>query len=211
MANNSSNSNTTKPQKKTMPIIMLPDAVVFPGCPHQFTVFGSEMMEAIRNARKADRCLWIMLNEKGEKVFDVAHRVGVVATINQILRHPEEESMNVRIMGEYRAWVTAGNHDNGYMMVDVIPADDVNDEAEKDPTGALHSKLFRTLVPELNRTDEKPDIDMHFVMERRSAGLGGMVDASAYIYPFPLQTKQQMLGCLSSTERAKLLVNAINV
>lgn len=211
MSNNSVNSNNSKHQKKTMPIIMLPDAVVFPGCPHQFTVYGTEMMEAIRTARRADRCLLIMLNEKGEKVFDVTQRVGVVATIHQILRHPEEESMNVRIMGEYRGWVTAGNHEYGYTMVDVIPADDVNDETEKDPTGALHSKLFKNLVPELNRTDEKPDIDMHFVMERRNSGLGGMVDAAAYIYPFPLQTKQQMLGCLSSTERAKLLSNAINV
>ena len=208
MANNSSN---TKNQKKTMPIIMLPDAVVFPGCPHQFTVFGSEMMEAIRKARKEDRCLFIMLNEKGEKVFPINQRVGVVATIHQILRHPEEESMNVRIMGEYRGWVVSGNQDNGYTMVDVVPADEVNDETEKDPTGSLHTKLFKNLVPELNRADEKPDIDVRFVMERRNAGLGGMVDAAAYIYPFPLQTKQQMLGCLSSTDRAKLLVSAINV
>ena len=192
-------------------IIMLPDAVVFPGCPHQFTVFGSEMMEAIRKARKEDRCLFIMLNEKSEKVFPINQRVGVVATIHQILRHPEEESMNVRIMGEYRGWVVSGNQDNGYTMVDVVPADEVNDETEKDPTGSLHTKLFKNLVPELNRADEKPDIDVRFVMERRNAGLGGMVDAAAYIYPFPLQTKQQMLGCLSSTDRAKLLVSAINV
>ena len=200
-----------KPQKKTMPIIMLPDAVAFPGCPHQFTVFGAEMIEAIRRARKADRCIFIMLNEKGEPVFDVQRRVGVVATINQMLRHPEEDSMNVRVVGDYRGWVTGGTNVDGYTMVDVIPAEDVNDDAEKDPTGSLHSKIFKNLVPELNRADEKPDIDIHFVMERRSNGFGGMIDAAAYIYPFPLQTKQQMLGCLSSTERAKLLINALNV
>ena len=164
MANNSSN---TKNQKKTMPIIMLPDAVVFPGCPHQFTVFGSEMMEAIRKARKEDRCLFIMLNEKSEKVFPINQRVGVVATIHQILRHPEEESMNVRIMGEYRGWVVSGNQDNGYTMVDVVPADEVNDETEKDPTGSLHTKLFKNLVPELNRADEKPENQVQRLLNYR--------------------------------------------
>ncbi len=200
-----------KPQKKSMPIIMLPDAVVFPGCPHQFTVFGSEMMEAIRKARKADRLIFIMMNEKTEPVFNVATRVGVVATINQMLRHPEEESMNVRIMGEYRAWVTQASKTDGYTMVDVIPADDVNDEAEKDPSGSLHARIFKNLVPELNRADEKPDLDVHFVMEHRHLGFGGIIDAAAYAYPFPLQTKQGMLNCLSSTERGRLLINALNV
>ena len=38
-------TTSNKNQKKSMPIIMLPDAVVFPGCPHQFTVYGTEMME----------------------------------------------------------------------------------------------------------------------------------------------------------------------
>ena len=206
MANSSS-----KPQKKNMPIIMLPDAVVFPGCPHQFTVYGAEMIEAIRTARKADRCVFIMLSEKGESVFDVSRRVGVVATINQMLRHPEEESMHVRVVGEYRGWVTAANNSDSFTMVDVLPAEDLSDEAEKDPSGALHNRLFKELVPSLNRADEKPDIDVHFVMERRGGGLGSMTDAAAYIYPFPLKTKQQMLNCLSATERAKLLISAISL
>ncbi|MBQ9901646.1 MAG: endopeptidase La [Clostridia bacterium] len=204
-------TTSNKFQKKNMPIIMLPDAVAFPGCPHQFTVYGAEMIEAIRSARKADRCVFIMLNEKGEPVYDVTTRVGVVATITQMLRHPEEESMHVRVTGEYRAWVTAADNSESYTRVDVIPADDNNDEAEKDPNSTLHAKLFKELLPALNRAEEKPELDMHFVMERRGGGFGGLIDAVAYIYPFPLQTKQKMLNCLSSTERAKLLINAVSI
>ncbi len=205
-----SNSNN-KPQNKSMPIIMLPDAVLFPGCPHQFTVYGSDMIEAVRRARKEDRYVFIMLNEKGEPVFDIRHRVGVVATINQMLRHPEEESMNVRIMGDYRACVTEAKNIDGYTMVTVVPADETEDDFEKDPSGTLNNRILKELVPALNRAEEKPDIDVHFVMDRRNRGLGGITDAIAYIYPFPLQTKQQMLNCLSYAERAKLLCNAISV
>ena len=204
-------NTSNKHQKKNMPIIMLPDAVVFPGSPHQFTVYGADMIEAIRSARKADRCVFIMLNEKGEPVFDVTKRVGVVATITQMLRHPEEESMHVRVTGEYRGWVTAANNSEAYTRVDVVPADEINDENEKDPSGALCNKAFKELVPALNRADEKPDLDLHFVMERKGSSLGSMVDAAAYIYPFPLQTKQKMLDCLSGTERAKLLIGALSV
>ena len=82
---------------------------------------------------------------------------------------------------------------------------------DKDPNGTLYNKAFKELVPALNRADEKPDLDLHFVMERKGGSFGGMVDAAAYIYPFPLQTKQKMLDCLSGTERAKLLISALSV
>ena len=111
-----------KTQKKTMPIIMLPDAVAFPSCPHQFDVFGANMIAAIRSARKADRCIFIMLNEKGEPSFDITGRVGIVATITQMLRHPEEESMHVRVMGEYRAWVKSADLSGEFDVVEVVPA-----------------------------------------------------------------------------------------
>lgn len=203
--------SVNKNQKKTMPIIMLPDAVAFPGCQHQFDVFGANMIAAIRSARRADRCVFIMLNEKGEPVFDITKRVGVVATITQMLRHPEEESMHVRVTGEYRGMVVSANTGDAFATVEVVPVEEVSDENEKDPTGSLHSKLFKELIPALNRADEKPDVDIHFVNEHRTGGFGGMVDSAAYIYPFPLQTKQQILGCLSTTERAKLLCNALGV
>ena len=200
-----------KSQKRTMPIIMLPDAVAFPNCPHQFDVFGANMIAAIRSAKNADRCVFIMLNEKSEPVFDITHRVGVVATITQMLRHPEEESMHVRVMGEYRAWVISANLSDTFDTVDVIPAEEIRDQDEKDPAGAIHSKIFKELVPALNRAESKPDLDMQFVMDRRSTDYGSMVDSAAYIYPFPLKEKQQMLDCLSVTERALLLRRAISV
>lgn len=215
-SNNSINANETpgggsQPGRKYMPFIVLPDAVVFPDCPHQFTVYGSDMIEAIRVARKSDKRLFIMLGEKGEPAFDVSGRIGVVAAITQMLTHPEEESMHVRVMCESRAWAEFLVGVGPVTMAAVIPADEVNDEEEKDPTGALQTRIFRNLIPTLNRAGEKPDVDMHFVMERKGGGPGRMIDAVAYSYPFPLRTKQQMLDCLSSTERARLLINALSV
>ena len=60
-----------KNHKKTMPIIMLPDAVAFPNCPHQFDVFGANMIAAVRSAKNTDRCIFILHNENNEQVFDI--------------------------------------------------------------------------------------------------------------------------------------------
>ena len=200
-----------KTQKKTMPIIMLPDAVAFPSCPHQFDVFGANMIAAIRSARKADRCIFIMLNEKGEPSFDITGRVGIVATITQMLRHPEEESMHVRVMGEYRAWVKSADLSGEFDVVEVVPAEEIRDEDEKDPGSAIHNKLFKELIPALNRAENKPELDTHFVMERRSTDYGSMIDSATYIYPFPLAKKQRILDCLSVGDRVQLLYKAVSV
>ena len=204
-------NTVNKSQKKTMPIILMPDAVAFPNCPHQFDVFGANMIAAIRSARKNDRCVFILLSQKDEPTFDVTQRTGVVATITQMLRHPEEESMHVRVMGEYRARVQSINFSDTFNTVEVLPVEEVNDEYEKDSGNAFHNKIFKELIPLLNRTDEKPDLDMHFVTEHRGNAYGSMIDCAAYIYPFPLADKQKMLDCVSSTERAKLLIKAVSV
>ena len=65
-----------------MPLVMLPDAVVFPNCPHQFDVFGKSMMAAMRKARYEDKCVFIVYCSDEERSIDLSKRVGVVATRN---------------------------------------------------------------------------------------------------------------------------------
>ena len=87
-----------------------------------------------------------------------------------------------------------------------IPAEEIDDHEDKDPAGTIHGKIFKELIPALNREKTKPDLDMKFVMDRRSTDYGSMLDSAAYIYPFPLQDKQHMLDALSVTERAPVSV-----
>lgn len=204
MAKNASNS-----KKKIMPLVMLPDAVVFPNCPHQFDVFGKTMMAAMRKARYEDKCVFIVYCSDEEQSIDLSKRVGVVATITQMLRHPAEDSMHVRVLAEYRAYASMIENGEEFASVEVTPAEETADGQEDDKAQAIHNRLFKEMIPRLNHTKGTPDLDMHFVMERRSTDFGSMIDSAAYIYPFPLERKQAMLDCLSHKERVVMLYKAI--
>ncbi len=204
MAKNASNS-----KKKIMPLVMLPDAVVFPNCPHQFDVFGKTMMAAMRKARYEDKCVFIVYCSDEEQSIDLSKRVGVVATITQMLRHPAEDSMHVRVLAEYRAYASMIENGEEFASVEVTPAEEIADGQEDDKAQAIHNRLFKEMIPRLNHTKGTPDLDMHFVMERRSTDFGSMIDSAAYIYPFPLERKQAMLDCLSHKERVVMLYKAI--
>ena len=93
--------------------------------------------------------------------------------------------------------------------MEVTPAEEIADGQEDDKAQAIHNRLFKEMIPRLNHTKGTPDLDMHFVMERRSTDFGSMIDSAAYIYPFPLERKQAMLDCLSHKERVVMLYKAI--
>ena len=206
MAKNASNS-----KKKIMPLVMLPDAVVFPNCPHQFDVFGKTMMAAMRKARYEDKCVFIVYCSDEEQSIDLSKRVGVVATITQMLRHPAEDSMHVRVLAEYRAYASMIENGEEFASVEVTPAEEIPDGQEDDKAQSIHNRLFKEMIPRLNHTKGTPDLDIHFVMERRSTDFGSMIDSAAYIYPFPLDRKQAMLDCLSQKERVVMLYKAIGM
>ena len=201
--------NDPNVRNKIMPLIMLPDAVVFPNCPHQFDVFGKEMVAAIRKARHEDKCVFILYCPEDQPSIDLAGRVGVVATINQMLRHPAEESMHVRVLAEYRAEARLVETGDSFPMAEVTPVPEIPDARDNDKAQAIFNRLFKEMIPRLNSTEGCPDVDMHFVRERRSTDFGSMIDSTAYIYPFPLDVKQNMLNCASHKERVVLLYKAI--
>lgn len=196
-----------------MPLIVIPDAVLFPHCPHQFDVTGHQIIQAIRKAAEKDRRVFMIYYDKAtDGDTDMSRRVGVVASIMQMIGNAEEESMNVRIMCEYRAYGELTPQDGEYSMVRVTPATEIDDSDEEDAR-AVYDKIFKDVVPQLNHTDECANMDMRFVRDRRGRADGGSygatIDAAAYIYPFANECKQHILDCLSCKERAVLLYNAL--
>lgn len=196
-------------EKKIMPIIVIPDAVVFPNCSHQFDVMGANMIRAIRGALSKDRCLFMMFYDRNVDIeTDMSARVGVVATITQMLGHPDEESVHVRVMGEYRAYGDMVEEPGEFSMVAVTPAEEISDENDE-AAKSLYDKIFQDIVPRLNHTEGCSHMDVNFVRERRSHDYGTRIDAAAYIYPFANVCKQSILDCLSHKERAMILYKAL--
>ncbi len=202
-------NSSNKDGKKTMPVIVIPDAVVFPNCPHQFDVMGSSMVKAVRNAVSKDRCLFLVFYDKNEDHdVDMSERVGVVATITQMIGHPEEDSLHVRVMGEYRAYGEIVEESGEFSTVTVTPAEEISDE-DDETAKSVYDKIFKDIVPRLNHTDGCANMDMSFVKERRSSDYGSVIDAAAYIYPFANVCKQSILDCLSHKERAMVLYKVL--
>lgn len=209
MANNKSSKNI---ENKTMPLIMIPDAVLFPNCPHQFDISGGTIINAVRKAVSIDRCVFIVFYDESKKDQDPLNKVGVVATITQMLRHPEEETMHIRVMAEYRAYAEINKERaTEYTEVTVTPVEEISDEIDDAEAVNIHDKIFHTLIPKVNKLNGRPKLDMNFVMERRGTSYSNMIDSAAYIYPFALVRKQEILNCLSHKERAMLLYKALKM
>ena len=206
------NDNDNHLESRIMPVIVVPDAVLFPNCPHQFDISGNSIITAVRKAVGNDRSVFIIYNDEligGTQKFK---NIGVVATIKQVLRHPERETVHIRVMAEYRAYGEI-NTDNKlpYHTVTVTPAIEIEDEVNSADAMNLHDKIFSDVIPKVNSLDRRPKLDMKFVMDRRDASYGSMLDSAAYIYPFELSHKQEMLNCLSHKERAMLLFKALKL
>ncbi len=200
-------SNTER--KQQMPIIVIPDAVLFPGCPHQFDVTGHSMIQAIRRAAQKDRCLFMIFYDKNlDGDTNMTKRVGVVATILQMINPPDEESLHVRVMGEYRAYGEIIERPGEYAMAEVTPAEEIEDEDDEN-TKSLYSRIFKDLIPRINHTDGCAAMDMSFLREHRGRDYGARMDAAAYIYPFANTAKQEILNCLSYQQRAMVLCRAL--
>lgn len=209
MSNSSKREDKRTDDKKIMPIIVIPDAVVFPNCPHQFDVMGANMINAVRSAVGSDRCLFMVFYDKNQDHdVDISDRVGVVSTITQIIAHPDEESVHVRIMGEYRAYGEIIDEPGEFSTVEIIPAEEVAD-GNDDTAKSVYDKIFNDIVPRLNHTDGCAAMDMGFVRDRRSSNYGAVIDAAAYIYPFANVCKQSILDCLSHKERAMILYKTL--
>lgn len=192
-----------------MPIIVIPDAVVFPNCAHQFDVMGAAMIRAIRGALSKDRCLFMMFYDNNvDTETDMSARVGVVVTITQMLGHPDEDSVHLRVMGEYRAYGSMVEEPGEYSMVSVTRAEEIADE-DDEAAQSIYHKIFKDIAPRLNHTEGCSAMDMRFIRDCRSHDYGSRLDAAAYIYPFPNIVKQSILDCLSHKERAMLLYQAL--
>lgn len=203
-------SNNT--DNKIMPIIVIPDAVLFPNCPHQFDISGKSIITAVRRAVSTDRNVFIVFSDELAGGTNRLKNTGVVVTITQMLRHPERDTMHVRVMAEYRAYGEINTAcDSEYHTVIVTPAEEIPDEIDDAEAMKLHDKIFRDIVPKINNLDGRPKLDMNFVTERRDSSYSGMIDSAAYIYPFELSRKQEMLNCLSHKERALLLFKALKL
>lgn len=201
--------NTKETKQKVMPCFAVPDAVLFPNCPHQFDVSGKGAVDAIVKAANKDRCLFLFYYDKSQEgtKIDLSKRMGVVVTISQMIHHPDEDSVHVRVMGEYRAYGQRIPH-LGVPMAEITSVDEIADG--EDETGrSLYDKIFKDIVPRLNRSDYENTMDMNFVRECRGKDYGSAIDAAAYIYPFPNPLKQEILECLSHKERAGLLYQAL--
>lgn len=208
MSDKLSNNNCNK----IMPIIVIPDAVLFPNCPHQFDISGKSIIAAVRKAVNTDRNVFIVFSDELAGGTNRLKNTGVVVTITQMLRHPERDTMHVRVMAEYRAYGEINTaSDSDYHTVIAIPAEEICDEIDNAAAMNLHDKIFRDMVPKVNNLDGRPKLDMNFVMDRRDSSYGGMIDSAAYIYPFELSRKQEMLNCLSHKERALLLFKALKL
>ncbi|MBQ1412322.1 MAG: LON peptidase substrate-binding domain-containing protein, partial [Clostridia bacterium] len=192
-----------------MPCLAVPDAVLFPDCPHQFDISGKRIADAVVHAAEKHRCLFLFYfdrEQEGQKI-DLTKRMGVVATIMQVFPHPDGDGIHVRVMAEYRAYAERVTH-TAVPLVRVTPAEEIEDAEDDESVHSLYDKIFGNIIPRLKNEDGQPALDMKFIEQCRAKDIGSVMDAATYIYPFANPVKQQILECLSHKERAIQLYRA---
>ncbi len=202
-------NNINNAESQVMPAIILSDAVLFPGCHHQIDVSGMTIISVLRNAASCNQGVFIVSSGEMDDAGLRLKNIGVVASITQILRHTEKNIVQIRVMAKYRAYAEMEASIGDVQTVRAIKADEISDDVGDYGAKRLYDEIFNEAIPNLNSLTTDKKLDMKFVMDDHNSGYGERVDRAAYIYPFVLSDKQDMLNCLSNKNRAELLLKAL--
>lgn len=107
---------------KNIPTVALRGIVVFPGMRLHFDVGRKKSIEAVKEAMNSDQKIFLV-TQKDVSVNDPSredlYNIGVIATVKQVIKAPENDFMRVVVEGVCRASVDSFNEFSPFISADV--------------------------------------------------------------------------------------------
>lgn len=194
----------------SMPILVLKNTVLFPKCSHKFDISGQGVLSVLRKVVKDDRLIFITANNETNLDTPFLKSMGVVASITQMRRYSDGETMQIQVLPIYRAYAMISPDEKyDFPMVMVFKCDEINDV--DDETIGICERIFNELIPQINSLESRNSIDVDsFSFNKKSKSkCGELLDNATYLSSFDWHIKQEILECMSHRSRAILLYKAL--
>lgn len=199
------------PKRGPLPVVVLRDTVLFPRVGQQLDMVRPLSIKAVRYAVDSGQEVFITMQKDptvDEPSTDDLNRIGVIATIKQVINHPSSGALRIRVECLCRASITAMLVKNGLIVGFAGECDEV-------PAGSISEKkaltrLLRDAALKYTRSDDekmyKNVLDAFGSMDN----LGELVDFIGHSIPIPGEKKQQLLEEISHSKRCELLIAILN-
>ena len=199
--------NETENSAMILPVIPLRWFAVFPQLIFSFDLDKSAAMQAIELAMSENRQIFLLLQKDPFRELepedgDELYRVGVVASIQQLVRLPDGRA-RVMVEGKFRAGAVAFDASNGCIKAQYNRLEDIPDESSEEEREAL-IRVCRIFAFQLSRlmTEPHPDL-IRGMMGKREPGY--IADFFAQTLRFKPEEKQRIIEELNPVERLRIV------
>ena len=207
MANAKVEPPMTEGQKVTyaLPMIPLPDLVIFPGMPTPVLIGRQKSLRAMEEAFQNDLPIFMVLQRSpniNEPTMEELHSVGTVADLLQPMRLPDG-NMRVLAQGRFRARLLEIARSEPFYLAIV---EELTEPEETDVEVEALERLARQKFEQLVQTDRSipPDALMPLATADKPGRVADII--AAFCNDLKTQERQELLETLSPKERLRKLV-----
>ncbi len=192
----------------SMPVLALRGLVVFPGMMLQFDVGRKKSILALSKAMDENQLIFLVAQKDlgdSEPNLQGLYRMGVVARVKQVVRHPED-GVRVFVEGLYRAELAGLQESDPFLMGEVLS---VRTRAyRRTQRSEALIRFTQTLFEQYlqNYSRVPPDIVVGVVQKK---DCGELADFIASNIMFDYEQKQSILEELSPVKRLSKLVDIL--
>ncbi len=192
-------------QRQTLPVLPLRGTVIFPGLTQPIAAGRPSTLRAIEAALKGDRLVFAVAQRDNseEPTADILYSMGVIARIGQIQRGLG--GVQLLLQGEQRATALQYSTAEGYLSAVIVPAEEMNPQAESDAAFTALQKETRERAAELGERRGLPEEVVHQVLDSVTEP-GRFADLVAGYIELPVPEKQGLLETLSVEERLRRIL-----
>lgn len=201
---------------RELPAVALRGLTILPGMVAHFDVSRPKSVKAIEQAMLQEQSIFLVTQkdvEEEEPNRDGLYRIGIIATIKQVIKMPNDV-IRVLVEGEERAELIDFLEQQEYLLAEIMIFETVTDELlAGEITEAMIRSVRETLIsysavsPKIGKELEKQAREMN--------DLNRLLDYIGNNLPLAFEQKQRILEALEPEERYEtvmaILLNEINV
>jgi len=196
-----------KRQTVTMPVVALRGLVAFPEMRLHFDVGRNKSVAALKMAMAENREVFLVAQKSimdEDPGADELYKMGVAATVKQVLRLPGSDNVRVAIEGLYRAKLIDVKTDKPFMLGRVVPCREIRIRKQDEEYAEALVRHAKDIFNDYSVSSPQlsPDLILSVINEKRPGGLADFIAGNIVL---EYADRQRVLEQLNPLKRLEML------
>lgn len=199
--------NKTKSTTVTLPVVALRGLVVFPDMRLHFDVGRNKSVAALRAAMVGDQEIFLVSQKDivdDDPDFSGLNRIGVVATVKQVLKLQGSENVRVAVEGLYRARIAEIVSEKPYLQAEIKRCPDVRIRAQYEEYSLALVRQAKDIFNDYSSAAPQlpPELVLAVMAEKRPGELADFIAGNIML---DFSDRQKILEQLNPIKRLETL------